>query len=500
MASRCWTCGTTYHDESGWYYTCPSCQFITQRFQGVQGEIERASEKISGAIARTSEAATEKLSNKFDELIYEQREGFQAVASGLTDIASAVEWGFSELSWQVQQQTDVLQDISRKMDIPSQIQATEWRRMAEELRARGDYNKALEFFQKALESNPLDYQIYIGLGRTYLCLSQFDEAGECFLNSLRHAPQKGDFDYKSYSFRLVARTKYCGLDIDSAISYAEQAVSLSPNYWKAYYDLAQYCAVRGDLSKSAEALHKAIEAEKLYFPMAESERDFAPVRNVLVDMRNEAKATANQAIAEATEALRKAEDANAQVYASAKYENAKSKLNDAKEKMAIGTYEAFLEAKDLASEAIDVAKIAKDAATEKANRRQEEEQKRTLAFQAELKRSYISIGLILAAQLLASFYWIGSFMIGAWNPNPDKSNLSAVLIFGFLPCLTGGVSVSGKWYGRGLSLAFLYISCVGLIGIPITIVLYVMKLKKAQEEYNKDIERIRRGIDSELES
>jgi tetratricopeptide (TPR) repeat protein len=249
---------------------------MTKGFRDVQSEI-----------AKTSEAATKKLSEKFDELIYEQREAFQAITSGLYEVASAIEWGFSELSWQIQQQTDVLREISRKMDIPSQIQATEWRRMAEELRVRGVYDKSLEFFLKARETNPLDYQIYIGLGRTYLCLAQFEEAGKCFLDSLPHAPRKGNFDYESYSFRLVARTKYCGMNIDSAISYVEQAVSLSPNYWKAYYDLAQYCTIKGDLNKSADALRKAIEAEKLYFPMAENERDFAPIRNILENIRNE---------------------------------------------------------------------------------------------------------------------------------------------------------------------------------------------------------------------
>lgn len=325
--------------------------------------------------------------------------------------------------------------------------------------------KLLDFFLKALETNPLDYQIYIGLGRMYLCLSQFGKAEKCFLDSLSHAPKKGDFDYKSYSFRLVARVKYCGVDIDSAISYAEQAVSLSPNYWKVYYDLAQYCTVKGDLSKSADALRKAIESEKLYFPMAENERDFVPVRNVLEDMRNEAKAIANWAIAEAADVLQKAEDADAQVYVSAEYENAKSKLHAAKNKMAVGTYEAFSEAKDLASETRTVANTAKEKARE-----------RRLALQADLKPIHIYFGL---AFLFLTFAFIAmAFSI--------LSEVKGGLIFSL--CMLVAMvlyfrGIGSVWKSNIFWMWVVLFFCAWPITIPVS---YLIALKKAKNKY-KDI-------------
>jgi hypothetical protein len=476
--SRCWTCGSEF--GGGWLFTCPKCQIITRGFQDVR------------EIADAAKTATDKL----DELIYEQQKAFQDFSNELSGIASAIEWGFSELSWQIQQQTNVLREISHKMDIPSQIQATEWRRMAEELRVRGVYDKSLDFFLKALEANPLDYQIYIGLGRTYLCLSQFEDAEKCFLNSLPHAPQKENFDYKSYSYRLVARVKYCGMDTDSAISCAEQAVSLSPNYWKAYYDLAQYCAVKGDLSKSAYALRKAIEAEKLYFPMAENERDFAPVRNVLEDMRSKAKAIATRAIAEAVEALQKAEDANAQVYASTEYKNAKSKLYAAKDKMAVGTYEAFLEAKDIASEALDAANVAKNAATKEVKRRLEEEQRIKAALHAVLKQIHICFGLILLGSLSTTFAFFILFLHIEKGVETIETIFMCSLMGGWLLAGIGAVGyhLSGEKPFRGAMGVFV-VPPASIISFPVALVLYPIALKKAKDEYKKDIERIRQGTE-----
>ena len=144
---RCWTCGSEV--PGAWLLTCPKCESIKRGFQDVH------------EIARTSSASVERLT-KIGGLLEEQRDAVQNLAPELHGIASAIEWGFFERSWLLEQQTNVLQEISRKISQPSQIQATEWRKMAEALRARGVYNQAEDFFSKALEANPLDYQAYIG--------------------------------------------------------------------------------------------------------------------------------------------------------------------------------------------------------------------------------------------------------------------------------------------------------------------------------------------------
>jgi hypothetical protein len=68
--------------------------------------------------------------------------------------------------------------------------------------------------------------------------------------------------------------------------------------------------------------------------------------------------------------------------------------------MAVGTYEVFLEAKDIASEALGAANVAKNAAPEEAKRWLEEAERRQRERKKELLRIHISFGLALLAFLV----------------------------------------------------------------------------------------------------
>ncbi|MCJ7450063.1 MAG: hypothetical protein MUO72_20510, partial [Bacteroidales bacterium] len=49
-------------------------------------------------------------------------------------------------------------------------------------------------------------------------------------------------DYKSYSYRLIGHIYGCKNEYHNAVSALLLAVELSPKYYVAFYDLAQYCA------------------------------------------------------------------------------------------------------------------------------------------------------------------------------------------------------------------------------------------------------------------
>ena len=173
--AKCWTCGT---HVNGYSYTCSSCQSLT--------ELKRFRQEINLQGIDISEG--------IDYMAQIQQEGFEALqdalSSGLSEIASAIEWGFGEISWQLQQQTDVLRSIDHTLRTPSETKAKEWRLQAEELRRRGILEESEEFFLKALNEYRLDYRIYIGLAETYLQMNQFDKAKVLLEKSLSHAPQR----------------------------------------------------------------------------------------------------------------------------------------------------------------------------------------------------------------------------------------------------------------------------------------------------------------------
>jgi tetratricopeptide (TPR) repeat protein len=303
--------------------------------------------------------------NGLRDLATIEQRGFEQLSSAvsrvseeLSNLASIMEWGFEGLKWELQQQTDVLLSIDHTLKNPSQTQAHEWRRMAEELRERGCLNEAAEWFQKALKADPLDYRAYVGFAMTCLQGNNFDKARELLEKSLPHAPEgtlgpthesrksrynrlmakyksgqelggadakdladmigvdlerqeepvrQVRFDYKSLSHRLIGRTYACKGDFERAASSLRSAIDFSPDYEEGSYEYAQYCVQSGDRQKWSDPLRKAILAKPVYWYMARAERHFAPVRQelakLLAGIRNEARERAMRAVAQAEQDL-----------------------------------------------------------------------------------------------------------------------------------------------------------------------------------------------------
>jgi len=342
-------------------------------------------------------------SEGLDYIAEVQQQGFielrATLSEGLSKIASAIEWGFREVSWQLQQQTNVLRGIDQTLKTPGETQANEWRRMAEELRHRGVMDESEEFYLKALALNRLDYRIYVGLAETYLRSNKFDKARMMLEKSLPHAPKK-EIDYKSYSYRLIGHISACEEDYRQATSMLGLAIELSPDYADGHYDRAQYCAQLRNVAPCLSSLEKAILARSLYYYLAEKEQNFDPIRaeveKLLSRIRTEASSKAKDTIAKAERVLGEAREeiseakqaliaawSKATLNSISVYENAEAKVKVAKDKVASGDYSAFLEAQTIAEEAYSLAKNAVSTAGEEREyykRRRKEKIKRAIPY------------------------------------------------------------------------------------------------------------------------
>ena len=347
--AKCWTCGTTV---SGNTYVCSSCEDVVRELKNIDVSI---SVGIEG-LARIQEA------------------GFNQLSGQLSEIATILEWGFGELSWQLQKQTDILRSIDNTLKTPSETKANEWRKMGEELRRRGVLNDSEEFFLKALESNRLDYRIYIGLAHTYLQGNQFDKAKAILEKSLPHAP-KQEIDYKSYSYRLIGHIYACKEDYNQAVSTLRSSIELSPNYEDGHYDYAQYSAQKKETENCLPSLQKAILVKPIYWYLAKKERNFDPIRTkvekILSKLYSEASINAKDAIDKSESLLKEAHKALAVarhalsvarektiLASSTLCENSEEKLKLAKDKVASGDYMAFVEAIPIAEKSYHLSKEA----------------------------------------------------------------------------------------------------------------------------------------------
>ena len=377
---RCWTCSTKHEMTTGDEYVCESC------------------EKISDQIRSLEKTEWDKIS-KIDDLIYVQRKGFDSLAGGMYEIASAIEWGFDELSWELQQQTDVLREITTILKTPSETKANEWRQMGEELRRRGVFDEAVKFFSKSFETNPLDYRTYMGLGETYLHLKKFDDAKKYFEKSLPHAPSNF---YKSYSLRLIGRIYYCREDYNHAIISLKEAVEFSQEYIEAQYDLAQYLAVKGDAINSLPLLRRVIEKNSFYFYLSEKERNFDPIRKEVSKFKGEIKKGAyegaQKVILKADETLKHAEKFFGDFYGIKEDRKIRSDLKLAKNKVASNDYESILAAKPIAMEIYNTALLAANKIPQAEKVRKEERKN----MQKDFRMLYIYTVL----HALSSFWFI----------------------------------------------------------------------------------------------
>lgn len=308
--ARCWTCGSSV---SGNHYRCSACEDSLR-------EIESLHETVSEGFA---------------DLARIQEAGFNQLSDQLSEIGTILEWGFCELSWRLQQQTEALRSIDHTLKTPSETKANEWRLHAEELRRRGVLEESEEFFLKALNEYRLDYRIYVGLAETYLQINRFDKAKVFLEKSLPHAPkgtiwvsgvservrnllQQGYkieaikeyraetgvglaeakevidrigigqnmgvnvtdiFDWRSYSYRLIGRIYACEENYLQAVVALHTAIGLSPTYEDGHYDYAQYSAQMRNRETSLSSLQKAILTKPLYWYLAQKERNFDPVRS-----------------------------------------------------------------------------------------------------------------------------------------------------------------------------------------------------------------------------
>lgn len=330
--ARCWSCGAEIPGglRPRYWYTCPNCAQVEEL-----------------------ESLRKEASSNLTKLVAIQQHGFETLSDRLSEVATVIEWGFEEVKWELQQQTDVLRSIDHTLRTPSETEANEWREIAEELRNRGVLGQSEQFFLKAVEANPLDYRIYIGLAETYLRMEKFNKAETFLERSLTHAPletkrnleestykflpdEEGEefkawlnkeeyhskisyntyslpFDYKSYSYRLLGRIYFCQEDYQQAASVLQKSIELSPSYWEGHYDHAQYYALVGKKEGCFTSLQKAILGNPFYFHLAAKEKNFTLVRaevdNLLRGLNTQTSEQAKEIISLAGRELRKAEEA-----------------------------------------------------------------------------------------------------------------------------------------------------------------------------------------------
>ncbi len=219
----------------------------------------------------------DRINSGIDELVF----GIDRVSDGLENLASAFEWGFSELIWQLEQQTERMKEILNVLQKPLDTQAKELKKRAEYAYKNGWINDALEDFLESEKKNRYDYTIYQYLGNIYLFHEKKPEnALEYYEKALKYASPRSHY-HASYALLHIGLVRYLHGDFQEAYEAVSQAIELSPDFYEAYYQRAQYCACLDRYDEAIEDLRSAINGDRYYCVKADSEKDFDVMKEQL---------------------------------------------------------------------------------------------------------------------------------------------------------------------------------------------------------------------------
>lgn len=118
---------------------------------------------------------------------------------------------------------------------------------------KGNYEKALECFNKSIEMNPDNARVYYSMGLVYDDTGSFDRAIECYQKSLEIDPN----DVKVYIGLGNAFEEKN--DFDTAIECYYHALEIDPNYTEAYFNLGKAYFNQGKHNKAIECYRKVLD-------------------------------------------------------------------------------------------------------------------------------------------------------------------------------------------------------------------------------------------------
>ncbi|EJQ52627.1 Uncharacterized protein BWINRASL_01837 [Bacillus mycoides] len=165
------------------------------------------------------------------------------------------------------ERNEYLKGIYETLKAPNKTEAQELYEMAMELVRREDVKKSIDYFEKAIQLNPLHYQAYIGITLAYMKMGKNKEGLTYAYDSLKHAPQNEKYDFLGYSYQLIAKNHFYLHQYDLALESIQKSIQ-SKRFAKYYYDQGKYYLYTRNIEAGCKSLQNAIRGDRQYFNYA----------------------------------------------------------------------------------------------------------------------------------------------------------------------------------------------------------------------------------------
>jgi predicted Zn finger-like uncharacterized protein len=174
------------------------------------------------------------------------------------------------------------------------------------LEASGDYTKALEQFNGALQKQPNDIDLKLRVGAAYVSIGEIDKALPLLKDVLRERGNSAEANH----FLGRAYLKQGGIDQTTALRYLQKAVQLDPNKAEYHLYVAWAANEASQLGIAREEIDKALALDKLqadaYWQRGVLERKQSATKDAIKDLKHAlelkpSRIEAHAALAEAYE-------------------------------------------------------------------------------------------------------------------------------------------------------------------------------------------------------
>lgn len=198
--------------------------------------------------------------------------GFDQLAGGIAELNADFNLLMGDVIWKLQLQQGTLNNILKELQLTeTQRESRAFRISAMDSYKNGWYEKALREFIEAERRNFKDYQVQRCIGNIYLYhIIDLSKALEWFSKAAKYA--------KAYNVKQAAEVNYfagivCGIkgQFEDALEFMEEAITLNPKIYEAYYMHAGFASMLRNTEKASESLKSAIHGDLRYFQRASSD-------------------------------------------------------------------------------------------------------------------------------------------------------------------------------------------------------------------------------------
>jgi tetratricopeptide (TPR) repeat protein len=135
----------------------------------------------------------------------------------------------------------------------------------------GEFDKAAEQYEQALETDPEYVDAMTNLGVAYYSLGQLDKAIEQYTRAIEIAPNDADIRSNLAAAHVQKHQSTSDPEeLDMAVEQYEKATELDPNLAEAYFGLGVIYALQGENAQAIQAFERFLELDQGQDPMATS--------------------------------------------------------------------------------------------------------------------------------------------------------------------------------------------------------------------------------------